>query len=140
MYTSNFDTIIDGAIQLSKTRIDSLQQHRAVLGSINFAKEYATVSLNIGRQVGHSMAIARRATNNDVVFSFNRATADQMKHRLNFFNFHEIESYSAKSIPEETYRKYDTIWIDSASVLQVSELDAIYKTYADSANQFVLLG
>ena len=133
------DNILDQTIefgrQLREERIDQKQY----LGDVAFAKEYATVSLDLGRQCGKTMAIARRAKPTDIVFSYDGASSKEMQRRLEFWNVQHVESRTAGNAGGGD-TQYDIVWIDTAKHIKPEELNKIYELYAHRANQFVLVG
>lgn len=127
------DYIIDSAIKFNRSVIDARQIQQNYLGPVEFAKEIATVRLNLGRQLGHSMAIARRATTRDVVIVHRQRSVPKMKQRLAVWNMAEISINDSLRLDS-----YDTVWVDEATYRK--DIDDIYEKYAHRAKQFVLLG
>lgn len=133
------DNIFDQAIEFNRELIAERNSQKAMLGEVTFAKEYATVSLDLGRQVGKTMAIARRAKPTDIVFSYNSACAKEMSRRLMFWNVQHVENRSATSATADD-QVYDTVWIDEAKHIKPETLNKIYELYAHRAKQFILIG
>jgi hypothetical protein len=135
------DNIFEQAIEFNKELIEERASQKAALGEVAFAKEYATVSLGLGRQIGKTMAIARRAKPTDIVFSYNLACSKEMQRRLEFWNIvQHIEARPASNAGGDSETQYETVWIDDASHVKPEELNKIYESYAHRAKQFILIG
>ena len=135
------DTILDTLIDFGKTMADEKQSARKIMGDVLFVKQFATVAVNPGRQTGKTMAIARRAQANDIVFSYNSHAKDEMQRRLQFWNMTFMPECKAAGTSDiNTEREYDTVWIDEATYLKPGQLDEIYEKLASKAKYFVLVG
>jgi hypothetical protein len=135
------DTILDGLIEYGRTMADEKQSAKKIMGDVIFAKQFATVAVNPGRQTGKTMSIARRAQANDIVFSYNTHAKDEMLRRLQFWNKTFMPECKAAGTSDiDTEREYTTVWIDEASYLKPGQLDAIYEALAGKAKYFVLVG
>ena len=102
---------------------------------IDFAKSHQTVSINLGRQVGHSMWIAHTANSDDIIFVRNYHNIEHFK------NYHSrcanIEIVNLlNNVPLNVYR----IFIDTASMANKKHIDMIYEKYAGIATKFILVG
>ena len=133
------DNIFEQAIEFNKGLIEERISQKQYIGEVGFAKEYATVRLGLGRQIGKTTAIARRAKSTDIVFSYNLACSKNMTERLAYWGFQHVENRPATSATDDD-QVYDTVWIDDATHIKPETLNKIYESYAHRAKQFVLVG
>ena len=133
------DNIIDTAIEFVNSREFSYDIAKAV-GATNFAIQYQTVKIDLGRQVGKTWYIARTATPKDLIISAKPSTMRTMKERVYAFNVHQIDICNASYVKDVPVHIYDRIYIDDASFVSKQHLQDIYDKFAGNCNLFVLIG
>lgn len=134
------DNIFDSVIEFGRDLAEQRKDQKAILGDLVFAREYATVKISLGRQVGSSMAIARKASESDIIFTHSPHTAKIMEERLKFFNNFDIAEVRYNCHETPTSDQYDTVWIDGASYIDQETLYDIYAKFAPHTKHFVLVG
>jgi hypothetical protein len=135
------DYIIDPLIKYNK-EIQETKSHMIVgIGTIAYAKEYQTVKIDVGRQIGKSWYIARTATPEDVIVCRQTHTYTTMEKRVKEFNHKAIEITIPSCIPlTQVEIDYDTVWVDDASYFSKDQLEVVYSRLAGKCKQFVLIG
>lgn len=147
MDTRAFTNLLDHALAVNRDMRKAHVEHRQYLSATQYAREFCTVQLDIGRAVGKSTYIAQHAEPSDMVicsnynsmWHFERIT---LGYRAKFElatldNFRNPERFRGRR--QSDLRR--TIWIDDASYATERDLAIIYETLAGHPSQtFVLLG
>jgi len=106
-----------------------------------YLKEYCTIKFNIGRQIGKTEYIKRKAKENDVIIILNNAMR-------NYFRNVNSDLFTINQFLNEKFdKRYDSIWFDNFSFCSryISKREYIeevlYIKFAKDRKQtFILLG
>ena len=133
------DRAFDAMLELHNTILQSRLAIKDNYNPVSFAREFQTVKLDIGRQVGKTWYIARTATDNDIIISVNALNSRYMKEVKSNFDIKNTIIVCDKSSLVES-ESINTVWIDDASLFNKEDLDLIYSSYAGKAKKFILIG
>jgi hypothetical protein len=134
------DTMFDDIISFNTNRVIAMSEQKTLLGELVFARELQTVKIDLGRQCGKTMYIARTFGQNDVVFT---RDTKLMEERIGFWSPHfkaQVHNVRAKLVEDIGDKVVGKVWIDDASHVSKDKIDEIYKVYAGKAEQFILIG
>jgi hypothetical protein len=139
---NKIDYVIDPLIEYNKENQKTKSHMIVGIGTVAYAKEYQTVKIDLGRQIGKSWYIARTATSEDVIVCRQTHTYKTMEKRVKEINFlNSIEITIPSCIPlSQVETDYDTVWVDDASHFDKKELEIVYGRFATKCKQFVLIG
>lgn len=102
---------------------------------VDFAKSHQTVSINLGRQVGHSLWIAHTANSDDIIFVRNCQNIEYFEnHAPRCANIRVVDFLDGVPL------NVSQVFIDTASFINKKFIDAIYKKFAGIATKFILIG
>lgn len=137
---NKFNRLVDSLISYNKDLRDSLPHtHYTALSNVSFTREFCTIRCNVGRRVGKSSYIERRAGINDLVIVPNQNLKKSGLATI-------ITASEVKRIPK-TYRgrirpKYVNIYVDEprmcADYLSIEEMYDIL--VCSKLQTFILLG
>ena len=143
--TSIVESVLNQALKHVQIQTADLQANRDLIWNIgeeNFAFDRRTVQLNLGRQAGHTTAIAKLALSCDQVYLKFQTMVPLIKNmgcKANCRRYDTDFDYF-RGISEHTR----IVWIDNASYIPKDEINNIYrgtlKMNVDYVPIFVLLG
>lgn len=130
-----FENLVTNLINLNKRH----RINKILIPYESYLKEYCTVRVDIGRQIGKTHYIISNATKNDCIIVHNVATKRNIK------IFTKAKVYTIKNI----YNKipgniFKNIWIDEASWMDnnIKNLDFLYSLFANKSVEqtFIFFG
>lgn len=115
-----FRSIADQAIALNLLRQESLPQVKETFGKVGWLREFATVRLEVGRQIGKTTYIKNNAQYGDVVIHSNLTMKTHFEKSVG--QFHEFYNFTIRQL-DGFYETIDegrfglmkgakTIWFD----------------------------
>lgn len=141
MYSTELMPLLRTAIELNDkirlSRLSMLSNMRA----IDFAKKFATIKLDIGRQTGKTTSIVLLAKDGDAIITHNMANADHVRALLSTLRpSAKIDVYSslANVGVMGSSNPTRTVWINDANYNK--DIDLVYNVFAHDTKQFVLIG
>ena len=130
----DFETLVSVAINLNKKRRENLLDIKLMLSNLHYAREYCTVTINLGRMTGKTRYIKRYARKGDVVILHDYRQAshwEDFKTCLVFANGTIVDRCGKDAI----------IWVDNASLFSKENLLEITRAYCSRQDvTFVFLG
>lgn len=134
-----FQLIVDGLILLNSAHRKKLDID--VVGNLqvcDYLREFGTISLNVGRQVGKSHYIKTHATAADLIIVYNMRSKDYYKDTTAKV-LSATELTSTPGIPPVRYNK---IYIDEPAFVQrtISLYELYFLTAYDYNQTYILLG
>lgn len=112
-----FGQILDGALELNLERQAMMKHVKPTLSSFGWLQEHATVSLSLGRAVGKTTAISRRASAKDLVIGYNASWCKEFNN-LSVFKPNVTSVYTLKDGGWlHKGNKYDRVWVDDATFI-----------------------
>ena len=132
-----YEQIVLDAIKLNLHNRVKHKKHSKFLYAPEFAHDYCTVRLDIGRRTGKTSFIAKWASNNDLVIVHNQ----HMKHDFKNSAATIYTTYESRN-KMNLHNYFCNIYVDNASLI---DNDTIYDLYISSSHfmfqpTFVLLG
>jgi len=143
----SFFNLMNKLIQFNKiNRKNITKQYINSVGMVNYLKEYCTVKVDIGRQIGKSTYISNNFKDNDLIITINMSMSKDFVR--NFYTFYKYErnivSYRTLLNKKDLYKlkTYDTIWVDEYSIInRQTDMSFIYDYLGKNENQtFIFLG
>lgn len=142
--------IIKAAIDANWARLneDWVRQARVYSGGPAYLNDFATITLNLGRQAGHTSYIAQNAVQDDLIVVGREAEAREMRRMIGSRNtqFARFKIFSLAGYPD-VFRglKVRRIWIDNWSRMRynipASRLEEAYITMLyTNPEQIIRLG
>ena len=138
---NKLESLVYNAIDLNKEWQNKLKDCslKGATGIVNYAKEYQTVKIDVGRQIGKTSLIARSVNINDVVITYNQESASHLLKKISSFNIFGVSVFNASCLPE-CDRNFDTVWIDESKCIKEVDIERIYEIFAGKCKQFVFIG
>lgn len=138
---NKLESLVYAAIDLNKEWQNDPRvfKSKESLGRFHYAKEYQTVKIDVGRQIGKSTLIARSVGSKDVGFSYNERAASYLLKQISSYNSFGIPVFSPAYLPE-CNTLFDTVWVDESKVMSENDILLMYETFAGKCNRFVFLG
>jgi hypothetical protein len=138
--SKNLDVIIDILTYLnSEYRKLINPEWRTVISPENYAIEFCTVAVDIGRQTGKSTYIRNHADANSLIITLNERTAkSEFGNRFNAFSGRHILNDT-----KSDWKKFTTIFIDEPTfVFRVAPKIELYERICNinTEQTFILLG
>ena len=130
-----FARAIDFLIALNVNRQCAFGAQESFISKKHWAKEYATVRCNIGRQIGKTSYIKSRASYGDLIIVGKYALKKEMMHPIPSAN---VITHADLDIVKFDWPRYHRIYIDEPGNLN---LDLVYDIFArDTRQLFIILG
>lgn len=105
------------------------------------AQETRSVSVNLGRRMGHSTFIQKTANSTDVVIVKNELMKQLFAYSpAKIYSNREFDSESFYFKIKGIFKSPPIVYIDYASGFSKAEIARIYELFCDKAKLFVLLG
>ena len=141
-----FQLFLDGLIEINRAN-QKLYEDLKLHGTTYHARDFQSVSCNIGIRSGKTHYIISRATENDVVILYNDTYIDIYKTYFKENNKKIPEIYTIDDIENLDFKskKFKTIYCDDVNYYQLNYLEVLNKLiktfYSGETGQvFVLLG
>lgn len=139
----SIDAIVDMARAVNQAhRKEFYQRHHDIYASMSpehYAREFKTVRVDVGRQIGKTSYLTRTAVDGDVILvgkaSFVRPLTSNLDVQVHVVSINVVDTY-----PTSILKMHHTVWVDDASRISQEKLDMMYAAFASRAFQFVLLG
>lgn len=130
-----FARAIDFLIALNVNRQCAFGTQESFISKKHWAKEFATVRCDIGRQIGKTSYIKSRASYGDLIIVGKIADKKEMMHPIPSAN---VITHADLDIVEFDWPRYHRIYIDDPGKLN---LDLVYDIFArDTRQLFIILG
>lgn len=115
---------------------------------VEFAKEFATIRFDVGRQTGKNNFIKNHCTENSLIIEYDNLHAKRMKQSIKADRNIDVDVYSSKSVstpPEnlELYfkeKEYDKIYVNEPGLMKEFLLDDVYSFVRNRNQTFFLVG
>lgn len=133
----NFEDVMDCAIAINSERRRHMRANAAYMSVGMYAREFCTVSVNVGRQTGKTTWITKSASSSDLVVVLNRVCGDIIGRscRAKVVTLADIDRFLIGKPPV----RYSRIYVDDASFIGC--LDKVYHSFAMDLDQtFLFLG
>ena len=137
----SFEQMLSGALGANLEHQLSVEHAKKWLSTEQWLREYATIRLSMGRQIGKTRAICRLASSSDLVVVYGQAMGHDLKART---SFNPVVVTPRSLLPGVGLRgfHFDRIWVDEASMtLKGDDLDNVYASAVlNGAKQVILIG
>lgn len=133
------DSIIDEAISLNWERLNEprVREWKLGYGPAAFLREFATVSLNIGRMGGYTSYIHKHALSCDLILVHKQDWVKEF-HRGHIYTLRQLTQHkSARG------KMIEKVWVDNASVVLDTEqkkMEFYLEVAGFNPNQIIMLG
>lgn len=135
-----YDVLLNDLMELNLTN-RKLYDFEKSFTPANYAEEFKTVRLDIGRRVGKSTYIKNNAHIGDIIIVPNY---NLMKYYRDIFHLWEIPKYTFNEIKHIIKSDFEyginKIYVDEASWLTFEQLQELYTQTGTFTNQYILLG
>lgn len=130
---------IDNLIQAQNLRIGTREKRNFHLGNMrsihSYWREFATISVDSGRQSGMSTWIAQTATNEDLVVVTNNTMKEVFLQKCDIdesrvLSFRTIRHRAVNSTDKEPVIKFKRCFIDEGGYIPSGDVEQIYKNLA----------
>lgn len=129
--------ILDEMILINKMNRCLHDTHKYNITPIQYAVEFCTIKFDIGRCAGKTEFIKNRVNSNDLIVTRDNQSKQNMKELANYVQIFVV----GNSYDKLRGVRFDTIYIDDVSLLQIKDLDTLYSILVRDYNHtFVLLG
>lgn len=152
MYIESLPLVINNLIYLNKERRlhEEIIFHKNHKDPFNYAIQFCTISLNIGRVAGYSTYIKKMTTDHDVIVCKNGCLADEINRETSATVLStEKFKHLAHNMRGRQFPHVETVYVDCASSMTDRQIFEIYDYYCNFRLQcgvavmiptFVLLG
>lgn len=145
-----FVSLLDGLVALNKANRKKFVERNYsnidyMVGKMFYFKEFCTIKLDIGRQVGKTEYIIRNFKNNHLIIVDNNLTKRYILRRIGkeLDEFQKVITIDdLKNITFGNRYNFNTIWVNDASYIMNSRnTDFLYAIYGNNKDQtFIFLG
>jgi hypothetical protein len=136
-----FFNILDNIVKLNKINRKSKKWIKNEIGLYSYFREYCTIKLDIGRQIGKTQWIKRRYKKEDIIV----VSKEELKKKYIYDGFNRKNIVTAYKIKHGSCRgkKCNDIYVDDCSYMinKIINLNDLYIELGNNIDQtFILLG
>ena len=142
----SFESLLLGLIEINKKQREIFKSNKLNYSAIDYAKEFCTIRLDIGRGVGKTNFINKHAKKGDLIVTYNSKSVFHREHCESDFEYDVISLYGNNDMCHKLSKKnYTNIFVEEPSIISSSYPDFIKDLYnflvdPNIEQTFIILG